>query len=154
MVQHGAHTNVTPVINPNAEFILLGLLAGSNAIQILALRNDTVSYTRKTEAKLDLLREVVQRVKNGEEVDVKKALGTGDEDAEREWEEVMKELEETDTLVESWKKKAEKRKTMEEARNREGGGRRVNVNDKDKVKPILKDELGPPSNEKRPKFMM
>jgi len=139
--------------NPFTIFILLGLLAGSNAIQILALRNDTVSYTRKTEAKLDLLREIVQRVKNGEEVDVRKALGTGDEEAEREWEEMVKELAETDTVVEGWKKKAEKRKMKEEARHREGGGPKE-VKGKGGTKNIDEKDAGSKTDEKRPKFMM
>jgi hypothetical protein len=139
--------------NPYTIFILLGLLAGSNAIQILALRNDTVSYTRKTEAKLDLLREVVQKVKNGEEVDVRKALGTGDEEAEREWEEAVKEMEETDTLVEGWKKKAEKRRLKEEARHREGGGP---TEAKDPGRSAVAKEAEPDSkaDERRPKFLM
>lgn len=139
--------------NPFTIFILLGLLAGSNAIQILALRNDTVSYTRKTEAKLDLLREVVQRVKNGEEVDVKKALGTDDEDAEREWEKMVKELAETDTVIAGWKKKAEKRKMREEARNREGGGPKE-VKGKGGTKGIDEKDAANKADERRPKFMV
>ena len=76
-----------------------------------------LNFSRKTEAKLSLLREVVQRVKNGEEVDVRGLLGTGDAKSEAEWEEVMKELEETDTVAEGRRKKEEKR--QERARLRE-----------------------------------
>lgn len=59
----------------------------------------------------------MQRIKDGEEVDVKRLLGTGDEKSEREWEEVMKELEETDMLAEGRRKREQKR--LEKARKRE-----------------------------------
>ena len=65
-----------------------------------------LNFSRKTDAKLSLLREIVQRVKNGENVDVKKALGTGDPQQEAEWEEVMKEedeLKKRDGETEEWK---------------------------------------------------
>lgn len=54
---------------------------------MLVLRKDHENYTRRAEAKLRLLSEVIQRVKNGESVDVERILGTGDETKEREWEE-------------------------------------------------------------------
>jgi hypothetical protein len=37
-----------------------------------------LNFSRKTEAKLTVLRDVLKRVKNGEDVDVAKLLGTGD----------------------------------------------------------------------------
>ncbi|KAK5171766.1 uncharacterized protein LTR77_003402 [Saxophila tyrrhenica] len=139
--------------NPYTIFILLGLLAGSNAIQILALRNDMLKYTRQTEAKLGLLREVVQKVKNGEEVDVRKALGTGDEQTEREWEEMVKELEETDTVIEGWKRKAEKRKEREAARLREGGGP-GDVKESRRTKERVEPEVERETSQRRPKFVV
>lgn len=54
---------------------------------MLVLRKDFENYTRKADAKIRLLREVIQRVNNGETVDVERLLGTGDEVKEREWEE-------------------------------------------------------------------
>lgn len=54
---------------------------------MLALKHDFDSYSRSTDAKIALLREVIERVKNGEKVDVEKMLGTGNEVKEREWEE-------------------------------------------------------------------
>ena len=75
-----------------------------------------LNFSRKTDAKLALLREVVEKVKNGEEVDVKRALGTGDPEAEKEWEEVVKELESTDMLLEGKKKREAKRAEQEERR--------------------------------------
>jgi hypothetical protein len=40
---------------------------------------------RRAEAKLGILREVIERVKAGEDVDVEKVLGTGVESEEKEW---------------------------------------------------------------------
>lgn len=106
-------------------FLVLGILVGSNAINIIAVRREMLNFTRQTDAKLELLREVVQRVKNGEDVDVRRALGTGDPEQEKEWEQVMKELEETDMLQEGRKKreakrvqKAEERRLKDEERQR------------------------------------
>ena len=75
-----------------------------------------LNFSRKTEAKLSLLREVVQRVKNGEDVDVRGLLGTGDPKSEGEWEEVMKELESTDMVAEGKRKREEKRQERVRAR--------------------------------------
>lgn len=115
-----------------------------------------LNFSRKTDAKLALLREVVQKVKNGEEVDVKRALGTGDPEQEAEWEEVMKELEETDMLEEGRKKRAVKR--AEKAQQRR-------LRDEEKAKANAKEREGPvtssggsdganTANERRPKFLM
>ncbi len=42
-------------------------------------------YSRKADQKIELLREVIQRVQNGENFDVEKLLGTGDPKMEEEW---------------------------------------------------------------------
>ncbi|KAI5197645.1 hypothetical protein E4T39_07209 [Aureobasidium subglaciale] len=89
--------------NPATFFIVIALLIGSNAIQMIALRNERVGFTRKTEAKIVLLRETIERVQRGEDVDVERILGTGDPEKEQEWEQVMQELESDNVL---WKKKA------------------------------------------------
>jgi septum formation inhibitor MinC len=75
-----------------------------------------LNFTRQTNAKLELLREVVEKVRNGEDVDVKQALGTGDPHHEKEWEQVMRELEETDMLLEGRKKREAKRAQKEQQR--------------------------------------
>lgn len=62
-------------------------LIGSQAIRMLTLKNGYAAYTRTTDAKIELLAEIITRVKNGEKVDVEKLLGTGDEAKEREWDE-------------------------------------------------------------------
>lgn len=73
--------------NPATFFIAMAVLIGSNAIQAIALRNERLRFTRKTEAKLSLLRETIERVRNGEDIDVEKVLGTGDPEKEQEWDE-------------------------------------------------------------------
>lgn len=88
--------------NPATFFIVIALLIGSNAIQMIALRNERLSFTRKTDAKIALLRETIERVLRGENVDVERVLGTGDPEKEKEWEQVMQELESDNTL---WKNK-------------------------------------------------
>ena len=54
---------------------------------MISLRNDFRNFSRKSEAKISLLKEVIERVQRGEDVDVEGLLGTGDEEKEREWEE-------------------------------------------------------------------
>jgi hypothetical protein len=73
--------------NPATFYIIIFILIGSQAIQMLILRKDVENFGRQADAKIRLLNEVIQRVKNGEEVDVEKLLGTGNESKEREWEE-------------------------------------------------------------------
>ncbi|KAA6415568.1 MAG: hypothetical protein FRX48_00284 [Lasallia pustulata] len=86
------------------------LLIGSNAIQMIALRNHTTNFNRNADAKISLLKEVIERVQRGEDVDVEGLLGTGDKAKEREWEEVIREIEEEDRL---WQAKGKKRKDSE-----------------------------------------
>ncbi|KAL1587990.1 hypothetical protein WHR41_03292 [Cladosporium halotolerans] len=102
--------------NPATIFIVLGILVGSNAINILALRREMVNFSRKTEAKLAGLREVLQRVKNGEDVDVERMLGTGNPQQEKEWEDVMNEIEKTDTMAEAKRKREVKAAEKEAAK--------------------------------------
>jgi hypothetical protein len=95
---------------------VLGILVGSNAINILALRREMLNFSRKTEAKLAILRDVLKRVKDGEDVDVEKLLGTGNPDQEKEWEDVMNEIERTDMLAEAKKKREAKVAAREAAK--------------------------------------
>lgn len=110
--------------NPATFYIIMFTLIGSQAIRMLTLKNDFTAYTRSTDAKIELLKEVIERVKKGEKVDVEKLLGTGDEAREKEWEEgitmmlrylvlwmfadfdtVLREIEEEDSL---WYRKEKK----------------------------------------------
>ncbi|KAI4132149.1 MAG: hypothetical protein LQ347_002692 [Umbilicaria vellea] len=83
------------------------MLIGSNAIQMITLRNQTTNFNRNTDAKISLLKEVIGRVQRGEDVDVEGLLGTGDKAKESEWEDVIREIEEEDRL---WQAKQRKRK--------------------------------------------
>ncbi|KFY91188.1 hypothetical protein V498_05597 [Pseudogymnoascus sp. VKM F-4517 (FW-2822)] len=82
--------------NPATFFIAILLLIGSMSIQMIALRNEFATFIRRADAKIDLLREVIEKVQNGEEVDVEGLLGAGNAEKEQEWEEVLKEIEKED----------------------------------------------------------
>jgi hypothetical protein len=62
------------------------LLIGSNSIQMITLKNDFANFSRKVDSKIALLREVIERVQKGEDVDVEGLLGGGDPEKELEWE--------------------------------------------------------------------
>ena len=139
--------------NPATIFIILGIIVGSNAIQIISLRNEMLNFTRKTDAKLSLLREVVQKVKNGEEVDVKRALGTGDPQSEAEWEEVMKELGEANTLWEGRQKREAKRaEKAEQVRLREQ--EKLKARQREGSPQAEENDAAKSANERRPKFLI
>lgn len=76
------------------------------SIQMIALKRDFDTFMRRSEVHIGLLREVVEKLQRGEEVDVEKTLGTGDAEKEKEWEEVLKEIEREDILKNA--KKSEK----------------------------------------------
>ncbi|KAF1353593.1 hypothetical protein BDV97DRAFT_292030 [Delphinella strobiligena] len=95
--------------NPATFFIAMAILIGSNAIQSIALRNERLKFTRRTDAKIALLRETIERVRSGEDVDVEKVLGTGEPEKEQAWEEVMREIESDDALWPTKKRKREQR---------------------------------------------
>ena len=71
--------------NPATFYIIIFLLIGSMSIQMIALRNESEAFGRRADAKLELLREVIERVQNGEDVDVEGLLGTGNKKQEKEW---------------------------------------------------------------------
>ncbi|KAJ5653540.1 hypothetical protein N7490_000543 [Penicillium lividum] len=99
--------------NPATFYIVMFTLIGSQAIRMLSLKNSYATYTRTTDAKIELLKEVIERIKSGEKVDVEKLLGTGDDAQEREWEEVLKEIEQEDTLWQQRNKKESEKKPTE-----------------------------------------
>lgn len=97
--------------NPAVFFIWIYLLIGSQAIRILTLKNERQQHNRLADIKLRQLREVVERLENGEDVDVEKMLGTGDEAAELEWEQALRELESEERL---WQNNRSKRRAEKE----------------------------------------
>ncbi len=72
--------------NPATFFIIIFLLIGSNAIQMIALKHEFTNFSRKADAQIGLLKDVLGRLQRGEDVDVEGLLGTGDREKEREWE--------------------------------------------------------------------
>ncbi|KAJ5191424.1 uncharacterized protein N7498_010409 [Penicillium cinerascens] len=101
--------------NPATFYIVMFTLIGSQAIRMLTLKNDYAAYRRSADAKIELLREVIERVQKGENVDVEKLLGTGDEAKERGWEEVLREIEREDNIWHEKQKSAKSEKTTSEA---------------------------------------
>jgi hypothetical protein len=73
--------------NPATFFIVIFMLIGSQAIQMIALRHEYENFSRNADARIALLKEVIERVQRGEKVDVEGLLGTGNKEKEKEWEE-------------------------------------------------------------------
>lgn len=73
--------------NPATFFICIFLLIGSMSIQMISLRNNFDAFMRRADVRIGLLREVVEKIQNGEQVDVEKVLGSGDSEREAIWEE-------------------------------------------------------------------
>ena len=57
------------------------------AIHTLSFRRESADYDRRSTVRVDTLKEVVEKIKKGEDVDVEKELGTGDPEKELAWEE-------------------------------------------------------------------
>jgi hypothetical protein len=103
--------------NPANYFIWIYIFIGSQAIRILRIKHEAAEHRRMADIKLELLREVLDKLERGEDVDVERVLGTGDETAEREWEQALREIESEERLWQNnrSRRKAEKhRKQMEE----------------------------------------
>ncbi|KAI0194170.1 hypothetical protein F4808DRAFT_352864 [Astrocystis sublimbata] len=84
--------------NPATFFLFIFLFIGSMSIQMIALKRDYATFLRRAEVRIGLLREVVEKLQRGEEVDVEKELGTGDTEKELQWEDVLREIERDDIL--------------------------------------------------------
>lgn len=73
---------------------------------MLTLKNEYSTFSRKADAKINLLKDVLDRAQRGDNVDVEKVLGTGDEEQEQEWRDVLRNVAEVDQL---WQAKDRKR---------------------------------------------
>lgn len=71
--------------NPGMHMTFLGLLCGSLAIKVITLKTEIEDTRRMVESKIRLLDNVIRRLRSGENVDVREALGTGDPEKETEW---------------------------------------------------------------------
>ncbi|KAJ5908038.1 hypothetical protein N7495_000720 [Penicillium taxi] len=105
--------------NPATFYIVIFILIGSQAIRMLTLKNSYAAYTRSTDAKIELLKEVIGRIKNGENIDVEKLLGTGDEAKEKEWEEVLQVIKQEDSLWQQKSKELKKKAETEQSQAQE-----------------------------------
>lgn len=72
--------------NPATFYIVIFLLIGSMSINMISLRQSFETFMRQTDVRIGLLKDVVERIQRGEEVDVEKALGSGNREKEQEWE--------------------------------------------------------------------
>ncbi|KAL8960712.1 MAG: hypothetical protein Q9193_002628 [Seirophora villosa] len=84
---------------------------------MIAQKNEFTNFSRRADAKIGLLKRVIERVQNGEDVDVKGLLGTGDPARENEWEDVIEDAEEEDRL---WQAKARRREQSKSLKDTEG----------------------------------
>ena len=105
--------------NPASYFIWIYLFIGSQAIRIMGVQNEYNTFMRKAESKIAKLREVIEKLHKGQEVDVEKVLGTGDEAQELEWEEALREIENEDRMWQTNKRKREEAKEKQEAEEQE-----------------------------------
>ncbi|KAF2856552.1 hypothetical protein T440DRAFT_2804 [Plenodomus tracheiphilus IPT5] len=105
------HPPATRPWNPATPYIILSLLVGSQAIQVLWLKQERAASLRKAEAKIGILKEVIERVQRGEKVDVEGVLGVGDVENEKAWAEVLKEVKDEEALFQS----RHKRKALRQA---------------------------------------
>ncbi|PFH61017.1 hypothetical protein XA68_18382 [Ophiocordyceps unilateralis] len=83
--------------NPATYFIIMFLFIGSMSIQMIVLHKQSEQDARRSAVKIALLREIVEKIRKGEKVDVEKALGTGDAEREANWEEVLRQIERDET---------------------------------------------------------
>ncbi|KAM4055249.1 hypothetical protein HRG_006048 [Hirsutella rhossiliensis] len=84
--------------NPATYFIVMFLFIGSMSIQMITLRKQMDQHTRQSAVRIGLLRDVVEKIRNGEEVDVEKVLGTGDAQREADWEEMLQAIEQDEAM--------------------------------------------------------
>ncbi|KAK3391775.1 hypothetical protein B0T20DRAFT_64828 [Sordaria brevicollis] len=94
--------------NPATFFIIIFLMIGSMAIQMISLKKDFAAFSRQADVRINTLREVVEKIQKGEDVDVEKVLGTGVPEKEAAWDEVLKEIEREEIMHKAKQQKAAK----------------------------------------------
>lgn len=112
----------------------------------MGVQTDFNTYMRKADLKLNKLREVVEKLQKGEVVDVERALGTGDEIQEQEWEEALAELVAEDQVWQSNKRKAREESERLAAEEQDANPiNRAVITDED-----VAVDIAPPSTTPRP----
>ncbi|KAI5926375.1 hypothetical protein F4810DRAFT_532694 [Camillea tinctor] len=84
--------------NPATFYFFMFMFIGSMSIQMIGLKTEFATFMRRANVRIDTLREVVEKLQDGDEVDVEKVLGTRDPEREKAWEEVIKEIEREDAV--------------------------------------------------------
>ncbi|TID20856.1 hypothetical protein E2P81_ATG05487 [Venturia nashicola] len=125
--------------HPATPVLALSLLVGSQAINTLALKNETLAYTRVTEGKLALLKGVIERVQRGEEFDVDEVLGTGKVIEEGEWFDVIEEIEAEERIQSRNELRRERQRKMAEEQEAlsQTKDETANANTQAKAKPMF-----------------
>ncbi|RDA93984.1 hypothetical protein CP533_4971 [Ophiocordyceps camponoti-saundersi (nom. inval.)] len=100
--------------NPATYFIIMFLFIGSMSIQMIVLRKQSEQEARQSAVKISLLREIVEKIRNGEKFDVEKALGTGDSEREANWAKVLREIERDEPRRQSPKREKSGEKDYEQ----------------------------------------
>jgi len=69
------------------------MIFGSQAIHLLHIKQSYSEYLVWSKSKIGVLKDIIERIQNGDEVDLKKELGTGDQKSEASWDELVREIE-------------------------------------------------------------
>jgi hypothetical protein len=116
LTEPDSHTSLRSLLrNPAVHITMLAILCGSQAIHVLTLKTSTTDAETALKRKVTLLNDVIERIKSGEAVDVRKELGQGDEVAEREWKEVLDGLGDAENWLKESKKAPSRRKEQKKA---------------------------------------
>ncbi|KAI1661775.1 hypothetical protein F4813DRAFT_172670 [Daldinia decipiens] len=120
--------------NPATFYIVIFLFIGSMAIQMIVLKKDFDTFMRRSEVRIGLLREVVEKLQRGEKIDVQKALGAGDVEKEKEWEEVLREIEREDILKNTKKPENTKQIVADSVKDESSGPTSTEIKEHHKTK--------------------
>ncbi|EMR08487.1 hypothetical protein PNEG_03313 [Pneumocystis murina B123] len=78
--------------NSNIIFIVLLIILGSQANNILSIKQEFNEFETQIDAKISHLRDLIDRIQRGENLDISKELGTGIEEKEKEWSKVIEQV--------------------------------------------------------------
>ncbi|QUC22258.1 uncharacterized protein UV8b_06499 [Ustilaginoidea virens] len=99
--------------NPATFFIVMFLFIGSMSIQMIALRNQSERHSRQSTIRIGQLREAVEKLERGEDLDVDKLLGdAGESPQDTDWEAVLKALESDELSKKSHKDGAKRNQSQ------------------------------------------
>ncbi|KTW27626.1 hypothetical protein T552_02068 [Pneumocystis carinii B80] len=76
----------------NIIFIVLLIILGSQANNILFIKQEFNEFEAEIDAKISHLRDIIDRIQKGENLDISKELGTGVDEKEKEWFKVIEQV--------------------------------------------------------------